>query len=293
MTDDTALTHPPRRARRRRKSELTPLGAAFPEVSPERRVDKRVTCHRDGCKTPVHVQTRERELPLAVTIKARQAAGKIPVYCDPCLEAIEQRQAADIEAEERREATEHRVEHSGIPRRWRAETWEGVVRDDARRSAVEAAQAWSLGEGSRGVLLHGTVGRGKTHIAAVAARQRCEISPVRWINLADLMFELSLPMSDKRRAQAIRSLDPEKTHSRTALVLDDLDKVRPTDFGVQPVYLAVNGWIEAQQPLLVTMNSDLDKLADDFGERFGEAIASRLAGYCDVHCVGGSDRRLV
>jgi DNA replication protein DnaC len=78
----------------------------------------------------------------------------------------------------------------------------------------------------------------------------------------------------------------------TALVLDDLDKVRPSDHAREPIYVAVNAWVEAEMPLIVTMNRSLLELADEFGDRYGDAIASRLAGYCEEFEVGGRDRRV-
>lgn len=293
MIDDTALSRPARHARRRRESEPRRLAAVFPEVPPEQAVDVRLPCQRNGCKRKVHVQTKPREAAIALKIKRRMADGEIPVYCEPCEEAMDAEEVARIANAERVALVEKRLDVSGIPRRWREEAWEGIEPDPDRADAIRAAQAWSLGVGSRGVLLYGDVGRGKSHIAAVAALHRAHVSPVKWINMSDLLFQLGLGMNNPQRTKAIEQLDPERTNMRLALVIDDLDKVRPTDFGIQPVYLAVNAWIEAQQPLLVTMNSGLERLADEFGGRFGEAIASRLAGYCDVFHVGGEDRRLV
>jgi hypothetical protein len=75
-------------------------------------------------------------------------------------------------------------------------------------------------------------------------------------------------------------------------VLEDLDKVRPTEYAVQPLYVAINAWIEAELPLLVTCNRDLDDLQEWLPATFAEPIASRLSGYCRIREVTGTDRRL-
>jgi DNA replication protein DnaC len=146
------------------------------------------------------------------------------------------------------------------------------------------------GDGGLGLVLFGEVGRGKTAIAAAAAAARTRISPVRWISVAELLLALRMPFDAPEFAAAQRALAPRG--GRAALVLDDLDKLRPTEHAVQPLYVAVNAWIEAELPLIVTMNRGLDALADDFGERFGDPIASRLAEHCEVLEIEGRERRL-
>jgi|ERR687891_627102 DNA replication protein DnaC len=287
--DDTAL-QTPRRARH--VSDPKPLAEAFPLVPEHRRVDKRVRCAGDGCRRRVRVRTPERAPELVVTIVHRQLRGELPVFCEPCEEAIEERERKAEYVEQRQTVLAGRLRAADIPAKWAEATWEGVERDAEREAGIRAAERWSQAQGSRGVLLHGAVGRGKSHIAAVAAIERCRVSPVKWLNMAALVFAMSRGMGDPKRTAAMDVLEPDRYGAGVALVLDDLDKTRATEFGVQVVYLAVNAWIEAGQPLLVTMNYDLDELADSFGERFGDAIASRLAGYCQVFEIGGPDRRL-
>lgn len=224
-----------------------------------------------------------------VRIAAAQLAGLVPVECEPCTDRRE-REEQDVENREHRaRLIERRLGNSGIPEKWRSASFEELDRDPARADAIKAAEQWGAA-GRRGLLLHGPVGRGKTAIAAAATMARIERGSVRWLPVAELLLKLRMPFSSPEYAKAVRAL--EATDRRVALVLDDLDKLRPTDTSVQPLYVAVNAWVEAQQPLLVTLNKDLDSLATDFGERFGEAIASRLAEHCKVVEVGGRDRRV-
>lgn len=209
--------------------------------------------------------------------------------CDECGEndrvaAIAEqarRQHADLVAAMRKRA--------GLPRKWHDVTLDHLDADGERIEAITAAAEWAMGKRRRGILLYGPVGRGKTAIAAGAANGRLgQARAVRWLPVGELLMDLRMPFDSIEYVRAQRALDP----GGAALVLDDLDKVRPSEHAREPIYVAVNAWVEAELPLIVTMNRSIDELAEDFGERYGDAIASRLAGYCDIFEVKGNDRRL-
>jgi DNA replication protein DnaC len=102
-------------------------------------------------------------------------------------------------------------------------------------------------------------------------------------------MSLSYGFGHPEREKALAALAPK---AGSALILDDLDKTKATDHALQPLYLAVNEFVEAKAPLIVTTNRSIDRLAEEFGDRFGTAIGSRLGGYCEVFEIGGRDRRL-
>lgn len=209
--------------------------------------------------------------------------------CEPCGEAQEEEERRREVAEQQTLAMEKRRRMARMPAKWEGQTFDALDADGPRARALELARGWAAG-GIRGLVLWGAVGRGKTAIAAAAANARLDRQPVRWLGVSDLLLDLRMPFDSPEYLRAMRQLD--ESRGRAALVLDDLDKLRPTEHAVQPLYVAVNGWIEAELPLLVTLNRDLDALAEWMPETFGEAIASRLAGYCKVREVGGRDRRL-
>lgn len=220
---------------------------------------------------------------------SRQALKK-GALCEVCSDRLEDERLAAEEAEVRKGLLARRVEQSGVPRRWRPVTFDRMEWDAGRVPALEAAKRWAEGEGSQGVVLWGLPGRGKTVIAAVAAMERLQRRYVRWVNVADLLMKLRMPMGSQAHAVALRIIDSESTDA--ALVLDDLDKLNPTEHQLQPLYVAVNGWMERPLPLLVTMNRSPGELAEWAGETFGDTLVSRLMGYSSVVEVQGPDRRL-
>lgn len=76
-----------------------------------------------------------------------------------------------------------------------------------------------------------------------------------------------------------------------ALVLDDLDKARRSEYASEQLLCAIDKRITAGAPLLVTTNLMPSQLADRF-PGYGPMIVSRLRGYCETFLVEGPDRRL-
>jgi DNA replication protein DnaC len=173
---------------------------------------------------------------------------------------------------------------SGIPARLCGLTWPDVA--DSRPDALGAAQAWAYGD-VLGLLLTGAVGRGKTWLAAAAAWARLELGPVRWFSTPALLAELGLSFADDRREKALDALAGSE-----ALVLDDVDKCRPSEYAAEQLFAAIDNRLTAGAPLLVTTNLGLDTLAAKFPAPFGDAIVSRLVGYCEAFVLQGPDRRL-
>lgn len=280
--DDTDLGRPPRHDRERvARSDARAVQTATIDGATRRPCS---TCGRE-----VELRIEGELPPFLRDLAARQLAGDAPVICAECSATATARE----EAEERQQRTlmmiEERRRAAGIPPKWAVQTFVGLDEDTPRLRALARAREWARGE-IDGLVLWGPVGRGKTAIAAAAANERMAVSPVRWLPVAELLMDLSGPFGSPTRERAVARLDASR--GKAALVLDDLDKLKPTEHATQPLYVAVNAWIEAELPLLVTLNRDLDELASWLPETFAEALSSRLAGYCKVQQVGGDDRRL-
>jgi len=227
----------------------------------------------------------QREIPDELTGAWRTRAATMPLVCAACAE----RREADDAEHERLRATEadrrmaaQRLRRCGLPERLRHVTLGAHDGGPHHR----AARRWVAGELS-GLVLSGPVGTGKTWTAAAATRAIADRRAVVWTSAPLLLAWLSAGIGTPRHDAAL-----ELVTGRCALVLDDVDKARATDYGAEQLFLAVDTRVEHRKPLLVTTNLTLGEIAARYPQPYGEAIASRLAGYCEHVELHGPDRRM-
>jgi DNA replication protein DnaC len=230
----------------------------------------------------------EREIPEELTGIFRDLLERTPPVCDGCTErANGEQERSDAEQHQRDNADRvlQRQQASGIP-----EELPGLrlarLLSDTRDDIADALTRVAVGELS-GLVLAGPVGVGKTHLAAAAAWQLLERRPVRWMFVPTLFARLALSFASENREHALETLA-----SSTGLVLDDLDKARPTEYAAEQLFGAIDNRVTAGTPLLITTNLQLDELAKRFPQPHGEAIASRLAQHCELFALEGRDRRM-
>lgn len=222
-------------------------------------------------------------------VSENQSGPMIEVQCDRCPYngCVPLR---DVSPEHRRQMELEQAARwrrsSGIPVKLQDCRFERIGYADIKPVVLAAARAWASGE-THGLLLHGTVGVGKTTLAAAAANAHLEHARVRWLSVPALFAKLAQSFDDEDRRQVLKLLTEP-----VPLVLDDIDKARASEFAAEQLYLAVDTRYTADASLLVTSNLPVSALAERFGENYGEAIASRLVGYCACFEVQGSDRRL-
>lgn len=202
------------------------------------------------------------------------------VLCRTCNDADE-RAEADARDEE---AHAKRVRESLLPHALQGMRFDFLDRDRGDRvKAIEAAEAWATAIEPRGLCLFGDTGVGKTRIAATAAWLRLRRFPVRWVSVPVLMAQVGAGFSDEGRREAVATIA-----GNGPLVLDDLDKVNPSEWSKQQLFAAIDTRVASGAPLFITTNLPPSQL----GERFGQPIVSRIVGSCDVLSLHGEDRRL-
>ena len=172
-----------------------------------------------------------------------------------------------------------------------------------KRPAVQAAQRWAAGE-VQGLCLTGDVGVGKTCLAATATLVRlatCKLprraphgshtwhdpAAPMWVSMAQLLVQLRSGFGTDMRSGAQHLVG-----TRCAVVFDDFDKINPTANALEVVFAALDARIQAGASVLITTNLPVGKFAVGWPQPLGQAIASRIAGYCQVVRMGGKDRRL-
>lgn len=238
------------------------------------------TCQSCGAK-------RDVEIPDSLTGSWRKMLERFDVLCEMCEQREElERAAHERELAERQAEREFaaRAKRCGIPTMLRGLPWDDIEQQ-GRGGALDAARRWADGS-LRGLLLTGTVGVGKTHLAAIAAWDYLHRAPLTWVSIPSLMAALGQGFSDQRRKNALALVE-----GTGALVLDDLDKCRPSAFAAEQLFGAIDSRVTAGASLIVTTNLDLNAIAARYPDEFGEALASRLAGYCETRGMVGSDRR--
>lgn len=180
---------------------------------------------------------------------------------------------------------------------------------ESARRALEAADSF-VGGAISGLVLVGTPGTGKTHLAAGvvnAERERAKhaydeavaessdrmprlpVMPL-WANVADLIVELRLDMDRARDDRnAVDLASRLRTHPAT-VVLDDLGREKSSDWTSETIYSIVNARYESRLPTIITSNLRPDELLEGPYAQAVSRIAEdgRLVALRDL-----PDRRLV
>lgn len=171
---------------------------------------------------------------------------------------------------------------SGLPADLSSYGWDNVTQG----AHVDFARKWAAGE-ERGLLLEGPVGVGKTGCAACAAIGFMALRSLRWRSALALQACLT-----ERFGGATRDATLATLQRIDALVIDDLDKVVRGDVAMaRALLLAIDTRINAGTSLLVTTNLKPSELHALFPAPWGEAIVSRIVGYCPRFVIAGQDRR--
>lgn len=238
---------------------------------------------RGTCKCGAEVT---RGIPSSISKGFQELLSGMDFICNPCgeqQEAEHERERRRDRAAYAREAAARRLRSSGLPEALQGLSWGGLDHDAPH---VEGAVRWSEGM-LRGLFLTGAVGVGKTYCAAVAANAALGSRPVTWTSAPLLFARLGSGMGSATRTAATDALT-----GKGALVLDDLDKVRSSEYAAEQVFTAIDQRVTTNGQLIVTSNLSLSELANYFPDPFGQAVSSRLAGYCECHEIRGPDRRL-
>jgi DNA replication protein DnaC len=204
--------------------------------------------------------------------------------CD-CPEATARREAELREEREReraaeREAFYRRLESAGVPKRYLE------ARHPLAKGMAEAV------ESGRSLYIWGANGTLKTTLAsAIVRRLVYHGARALMVNSVDMLIEVQSTYGTPRAEADVLA----KYSTRPVLVLDDLGKEQQTPWTIARLYSIVNARDGAMLPTVVTSNFDLGSLAERMAavdESTARAIASRLAGSCETHAMGGGDRRL-
>ncbi len=148
--------------------------------------------------------------------------------------------------------------------------------------ALAAAQSFTrrlaAGSQSRGLMLEGEVGRGKSFLAAAIANQLVEVG-------LDVLFLVVPEFLDELRFSYQKEEDvPEADLVRRAqnvpvLVLDDLGAHNYSEWTKGKIFTLLNYRLNQQLPCIITTNLGVKQM----GEAIGQRSVSRIMEMCDYY----------
>ena len=230
------------------------------------------------CPTCGDIVTVEAPVPGGLGERLSKVYSVLCASCDAEEKAEEKRK---LEAIEREKAVARQL-NSGIPNDLRSVSFDRLEKTESNRKAIEAARRWA-GSNLKGLLIAGPVGTGKTWTAAAACNAMAVYRPVRWFSVSRMLAQARAGFKHPAR----EDLTEVMLNANLPLIMDDIDKVKATDFARDILFQVIDERVAAGTPLLVTTNFNYTELE----AAYGEPIASRLAGMGEAIRIEGSDRR--
>lgn len=134
-----------------------------------------------------------------------------------------------------------------------------------------------------GLLINGTCGTGKTHLAVAILHAILDKGyPGLFVTVPDLLAEIRKSYNTDHDSDKIKKIMAAKF-----LVLDDLGAEKTTDWVQEQLYMIINYRYEYELPTIITSNLDIGQLAQKVGER----TTSRLLEMCTGVKLNGEDYR--
>lgn len=178
-----------------------------------------------------------------------------------------------------------------IPPMYADKTFADYQIDAGNKGAFEGAKTL------QSLYIFGNPGTGKTFLASVMGNELLnQGKSVIFVDTPTLLDQMRNTF-DRESTVTIESL-MQKLSKADVLILDDLGTETPTQWAVERLYLVINDRYNANKPLIVTSNYDLQQAADRLnnpvnGERgvTGSRIVSRIRGLCKTAKITGNDKR--
>jgi DNA replication protein DnaC len=145
----------------------------------------------------------------------------------------------------------------------------------------------------RGILLMGSVGVGKTHLAAAILRGLVEKGIVcRFYEYRALLKEIQNSYNANTETTEMSILAP--LFESEVIVLDELGAAKPSEWVQETIGLIINGRYNEKKLTILTTNY-LDEgqspMDETLGERIGARLRSRLYQMCKTVVIEGEDYR--
>ncbi len=170
----------------------------------------------------------------------------------------------------------------------------------ARLAACRFVEEYPLD--STGLLLIGSIGVGKTHLAVGIVKELIQSKGAACLfyDYRDLLKQIQNSYNDSVQATELEVLRP--VFETEVLVLDELGAVKPTEWVWDTVSLILNTRYNDNRTTIITTNFDDRPAAavagprgaardETLGDRIGERMRSRLHEMCRIVKMEGQDFR--
>lgn len=186
-----------------------------------------------------------------------------------------------------REKIEKMTQESKLGKRFRTRTFESFQISNENRKAYEITKQYAeefekYKEKGVGLLLTGSYGTGKTHLAAAICHEliRNDYQPI-FGTMISLLGNIKSTYNEYAKETEQQILN--KYIHCDLLIIDDLGKERPTDWTLEKLYTVIDSRYEACKPVVITTNY-ADKLVSRLTYKdnieTAEAIVSRIHEMC-------------
>lgn len=145
------------------------------------------------------------------------------------------------------------------------------------KTAQDLLQNLAQGLSTKGLLVYGPVGSGKSYLLGCIANEAIIRGiEVRYIVYSDLLEELRHTFNKKD----ISSKEIiEETQTIPLLIIDDLGTESSSEFTANTLYSIIDYRYREEKPLVITTNLDIDDLKEKFS-LMGERISQRILEMC-------------
>jgi DNA replication protein DnaC len=204
-----------------------------------------------------------------------------------------------VEAEQR-----VRLRKAGIPPEFQNCTLENFVSSQGTASGLWLARRYAEeflpGKTSTGLMLTGTVGLGKTHLAVGIVTELVKSRGIvaRFADIRILFERLRSSFDDKATETEQELLRP--FFKADLVVLDELGAIRQTDWSMDTMEMFIGGLYNESKPVIITTNypnfppgtgDGYNARPLTLGDRIGARMWSRIQQMCAVIQMSGEDWR--
>ena len=156
-----------------------------------------------------------------------------------------------------------------------------VAFEICRRYCEKFSELKAKGEG---LVLMGTVGTGKTHLAGAIANEliKKQFKTVIFTTIAQIMDSIKAEFDNKKEKKT------QHIYTCELLILDDIGKEKASDYMKEKLFEIINTRYERLLPIIITTNLDMK----GFRAFLGEALFSRIVEQSHFINIKGEDYRL-